>query len=606
MRQDDGALVRETIAGDGSAFSELVSRYRDAACGVAYHYLGSFEEAQDAAQEAFVRAYLRLRQLRDSAKFGSWLRRITATVCVDLLRRRGDRLLSLEEEGARAVSSVDEDLERLAARMVVREALGRLSERARLAVTLYYINGYSHGEIASFLDAPVSTIRTRLYRAKRKLREEMISMVTDTLHEGRPDPEFTKRVVEEALSRGEEAHTAHATAEALSQYDAALEALDKLTPGAERQRLRMDALWKKGAASQFAPGWPEAVALYEQALAIAEELRDRERQASMLTHIGATRSNMREAETAARCYEKALGLYRDLGNKVGEATCLFWLASQRLFANEAAQARPYLEEALPLFEAGGAPVWAAATRAAVALLQEVGESRFADLLAWSASCVVLDSNAGVVSVGVPGPAGGGGISTNRFDEEPAALFVHDVFFHITHLEKFLDASAPVGGSWSGDSFSYSYQPLRTTVTVRSKSEKVTVPAGSFENCLLMEQITVESGLPDPAPERQMHLNRKFRCGTRRAWYAPGVGLVQLRVQQLGAEALFELREFSVTRAEASYLPLAEGNHWSYRWADLPAQYAFKVAYRVAGRDGASWVLEQMSYANRRDEPARPT
>jgi len=69
----DSELVKRALAGQRSAFAELVDRYRDAACAVAYHYLGDFEEAQDAAQEAFVRAYLRLRQLREPGKFGARL-----------------------------------------------------------------------------------------------------------------------------------------------------------------------------------------------------------------------------------------------------------------------------------------------------------------------------------------------------------------------------------------------------------------------------------------------------------------------------------------------------------------------------------------------------
>jgi RNA polymerase sigma-70 factor (ECF subfamily) len=178
-----------------------VNRYRDAACGVAYHYLGGFDDAQDAVQEAFVHAYLRLNQLSDPGKFAPWLRRITANACADLLRQRGDRLVSLDEEEARAMSDSEQDPERLAARRVVRQALERLPEKTRLAVTLFYIDGYSQEEVAGFLEVPVNTVRSRLRRAKQQLREEMMDMVTDVLTEGKPDPQFTKQVVDEALRR---------------------------------------------------------------------------------------------------------------------------------------------------------------------------------------------------------------------------------------------------------------------------------------------------------------------------------------------------------------------------------------------------------------------
>lgn len=245
MRTEDGELVRRTLMGDQPAFAELVNRYRDAACGVAYHYLGGFDDAQDAVQEAFVHAYLRLNQLSDPGKFAPWLRRITANACADLLRRRGDRLISLDEEEERAMSDSEQDPERLAARRVVRQALERLPEKTRLVVTLFYIDGYSHEEVAGFLEVPVNTVRSRLRRAKQQLREEMMDMVTDVLTEGKPDPQFTKRVVDEALRRAEESRKAHAAGDALCHYDEALEAVEKLPPGEEQQRLKMDVLYKR-------------------------------------------------------------------------------------------------------------------------------------------------------------------------------------------------------------------------------------------------------------------------------------------------------------------------------------------------------------------------
>jgi RNA polymerase sigma-70 factor (ECF subfamily) len=91
-------LVQRTRRGDREAFGQLVERYRDAIYGLAYHHVQNFEDARDIAQESFIKAYLRLPQLRDEQKFGPWLRQVTINECKMLQRsRRRVELLSLEE-----------------------------------------------------------------------------------------------------------------------------------------------------------------------------------------------------------------------------------------------------------------------------------------------------------------------------------------------------------------------------------------------------------------------------------------------------------------------------------------------------------------------------
>lgn len=603
VRAEDAELVRQALAGERGAFTELVNRYRNMVCGAAYHYLGNFEDAQDAAQETFVHAYLHLKDLREPDKFAPWLRRTATNLCADLCRRRGSRLCLLggvagepfeaaeEPAVARRASGLDEQLERLTTRVVVQEALSHLPEKARLTVTLFYVSGYSHAEIARFLEIPVNTVRSRLQHAKRRLREEMIPMLTDVLNDVRPDPEFARRVIEEALRRGEEAWRSHEQGEAIRHYDEALAAVEKLDLGAEQQRLKIEALWKKGEASRFPLGHEAAVPLFEQSLALAERLGDRKSQAEKLVTLGA---NVKDPERAEACYQKALQLYQELQDAHGQGECLMWLGSRRFFEQEAAAGKQYYEQALPLLEATHSLDYAVTCRAMLDLLHEVGEEKFPELIAWSACCDILEKKGGVVRVaGQPGIMMGPGRSESS--RLPQPLRVRTVFSQVSHLQKFLDASAAVGGGWSGDAFSYSYQPLCAAVTVKSTAERATVPAGSFAGCLLTEQVTKESSLPDAAPEAARQLNRLANCGTRRAWYAPGVGLVQLEVETgEGTKALMQLQEFSVQGGGDAYLPLAIGNAWRYGWADVPAEYTAREVYRVAAHAEARWYVEQYS------------
>jgi len=179
-RLPDGELVKATRSGSQEAFGALVARYKDAVFGVAYHRLGDFEEARDAAQEALVKAFTNLSKLRRPAAFANWLCRIANGTALDRARRRKTEVsldesahLPLEQPASRAE---DADVAR-----EVREALDTLPDASRLAVILHYVNGYSHSEVAEFLGTTEGAVKTRVSRAKRRLREEMAGMVEETL-----------------------------------------------------------------------------------------------------------------------------------------------------------------------------------------------------------------------------------------------------------------------------------------------------------------------------------------------------------------------------------------------------------------------------------------
>jgi len=186
---DEVERVRRAMAGDAEAFAELVARYRDAVYGVCYHRAGHAEEAKDLAQEAFLRGYLDLGQLRDPAAFPAWLRRVTERVCATWRRRRRLQTTSLDSTPDAAMQQ-DLDLP-----LAVRQALAQLSDDARLAVTLYYIDGYSTREVAEFLGVPAGTVKSRLHHARRRLKEQLMDEYRDALRETVPGPEFEGAVV---------------------------------------------------------------------------------------------------------------------------------------------------------------------------------------------------------------------------------------------------------------------------------------------------------------------------------------------------------------------------------------------------------------------------
>jgi len=121
MKSKDEELVRRTLSGEVENFAELISRYQSAVQGLAYHLAGNFEDAEDIAQETFITAYLKLRQLRDPGSFVPWLRQIAFNCSRMRMRKRRDSV-SLDEvaESSYALApSPAEELDRKEMRSVV-------------------------------------------------------------------------------------------------------------------------------------------------------------------------------------------------------------------------------------------------------------------------------------------------------------------------------------------------------------------------------------------------------------------------------------------------------------------------------------------------------
>ena len=195
------SLVVRAQAGDIEAYGAVVRRFQDMACGYAHTVLGDFHLAEDAAQEAFVEAYRALGKLREPAAFPGWFRRIVFKHCDRLTRRK--RAPTVPLETACDVPSDGTDPSGMAEagemRDKVLEAIGSLPDHEREATTLFYINGYSQEEVADFLEVPVTTVKSRLHRSRNRLKERMLTMVSDTLREAAPDDRFSQEVIAELL-----------------------------------------------------------------------------------------------------------------------------------------------------------------------------------------------------------------------------------------------------------------------------------------------------------------------------------------------------------------------------------------------------------------------
>jgi RNA polymerase sigma-70 factor (ECF subfamily) len=178
--RSDRDLVARALEGDQQAFGVLVARYRSAVVGVAFHRTGSFEDARDIAQETFIKAFGNLPKLRKPESFASWLYHIADLTALSIARRPR-REVPLPSVEALVSPAPQAEVSELTEQ--VREALAALDEPTRLAVVLHYIDGYSHAEVANFLGTTAGAVRTRVSRAKSRLREEIMSETERALKE---------------------------------------------------------------------------------------------------------------------------------------------------------------------------------------------------------------------------------------------------------------------------------------------------------------------------------------------------------------------------------------------------------------------------------------
>lgn len=173
--REEAELIRRTVQGDADGFRELVYRYQRQVYASAYRALGDHAQAEDVAQEVFLKVYRSLPHFKHEKPLAHWIHRIASNAITDQLRRSRP-VVSLEAMGRVPASAQKDPQDVLSAkegREALRRAIGRLPQHYRQALALQLFHEYSYQEIASALDIPIGTVMSRLSSAKRLLRQEL-------------------------------------------------------------------------------------------------------------------------------------------------------------------------------------------------------------------------------------------------------------------------------------------------------------------------------------------------------------------------------------------------------------------------------------------------
>lgn len=178
----DEELVAHSIGGDAESFNQLIVRWERPIYALAYRVIGREEDARDVCQETFLRAFRALNGFRGQSKFSSWLYRIALNLCRDWIRRERRTPVVQAPEGVDLIQLVSarepsESIEDLVSRRdlsrLVARAMAALPEEQRTAIILKEYHGLTFQEIATLIDCPLSTVKTRLYQGLSVLRREL-------------------------------------------------------------------------------------------------------------------------------------------------------------------------------------------------------------------------------------------------------------------------------------------------------------------------------------------------------------------------------------------------------------------------------------------------
>ena len=185
----EGDLVKRARRGDLHAYDELVKRYQERIYATIYHMTSNHEDANDLAQEAFIKAYSALKSFKGGSSFYTWLYRIAVNKTINFLKQRKNKYhLSLNDIDFNAEHDPDlmalisdktpnRDIALSELQKKLNEALLKLSEPHRMVVVLHDVQGQSHDEIAEIMGCNIGTVRSRLFYARQQLQGHLAEYI---------------------------------------------------------------------------------------------------------------------------------------------------------------------------------------------------------------------------------------------------------------------------------------------------------------------------------------------------------------------------------------------------------------------------------------------
>ena len=202
MKNNDVDLVNNTLSGDETAFNSLVQKYEKSIHAIVWQKIKDFHIAEEITQDVFLQAYNKLSTLKDPNKFYRWLYVITKRRCSNWLKKEKPTMLSLDvtdkatlekSDFARYITAQREKKATEQYKEIVNNLLEKLPDNQRTVVVLYYLHEMTYKAISKFLGVSINAIKSRLSRARQRLKEEEL-MICETLGSIQPSIDLTDQI----------------------------------------------------------------------------------------------------------------------------------------------------------------------------------------------------------------------------------------------------------------------------------------------------------------------------------------------------------------------------------------------------------------------------
>lgn len=174
---DENSLIDRIIAGEQQLYAELINRYKGYAFTIALKILQNRPEAEEAAQDAFIKAFQNLAKFNREAKFSTWLYRIAFNTAISYKRKSKNIFQSIDNVQIGQRQEGEGNVEHDDKKRFIEQALSRLNDADRLAVNLFYLQEFSLEEIADITGMQANTVKVRVHRARQRLAEELKSIL---------------------------------------------------------------------------------------------------------------------------------------------------------------------------------------------------------------------------------------------------------------------------------------------------------------------------------------------------------------------------------------------------------------------------------------------
>ena len=179
LELSEDSIIEKVISGEKEAYRYLVEKYKDLSYSLALKIVKDPMQAEEVAQEAFIKAYRSLKMFNKKSKFSTWLFRIVYTTAISLLRKEKKYVSYDDTVNTEPMEDENNSLEQNDRKVLLENALATLGPEDSTAVTLYYLHQYSMDEVAETMGLKISTVKVKIHRARKKLASELRKVLNE-------------------------------------------------------------------------------------------------------------------------------------------------------------------------------------------------------------------------------------------------------------------------------------------------------------------------------------------------------------------------------------------------------------------------------------------